>query len=205
MMVATEISMELVYTNQLEGFEPGKRYRAPGLFRSVERDATAVTVVGDYPGIVAAYEDAGVDVEVVEVPRSVSALAVGGEQSQVDELAGHLQAENDALRLLIDAADGLIPLEHPEAGELPIRLFDALKAIHASIGELTTERDDLLLTVDALRGDVEALKKASITSPADEAGEIAALKAKLDEAKVPYRANASKESLEKLVAELAKD
>lgn len=204
-MAATEITMELVYTNQLDGFEPGKRYRVPGLFRSVERDATAVTVIGDYPDIVAAYEAAGVDVEVVELVRSVSVLAAGGEQSQVNELAGRLQAENDALRLLIDAAEGLIPLEHPEAGELPIRLFDALKAIHASIGELTTERDDLLLTVDTLRGDVEALKKASITSPADEAGEIAALKAKLDEAKVPYRANASKESLEKLVAELAKD
>lgn len=204
-MAATEITMELVYTNQLDGFEPGKRYRVPGLFRSVERDATAVTVIGDYPDIVAAYEAAGVDVEVVELVRSVSVLAAGGEQSQVNELAGRLQAENDALRLLIDAAEGLIPLEHPEAGELPIRLFDALKTIHASIGELTTERDDLLLTVDTLRGDVEALKKASITSPADEAGEIAALKAKLGEAKVPYRANASKESLEKLVAELAKD
>lgn len=48
--------MELVYTNQLDGFEPGKRYRVPGLFRNVERDATAVTVIGDYPDIVKAYE-----------------------------------------------------------------------------------------------------------------------------------------------------
>ncbi|AOA04604.1 hypothetical protein [Pseudomonas sp. TMW 2.1634] len=196
--------MELVYTNQLDGFEPGKRYRVPGLFRNVERDATAVTVIGDYPDIVKAYEEAGVEVEVVDMVRPVSVLAVGGDQSQVDELVGRLQAESDALRVLIEAAEGLSPLEHPEAGELPIRLFDALKAIHTSVGELVSERDSLRSTVDALHGDIKALKKAAIT-PADEADEIARLKAALDGANVQYRANASKESLERLVAELSKE
>jgi len=79
-----------------------------------------------------------------------------------------------------------------------------LGTIHASVGELTAERDGLLSTVDSLRGEIEALKKAAI-APADDAGEIAALKATLDEAKVQYRANASKESLEKLVADLPKE
>ena len=88
---------------------------------------------------------------------------------------------------------------------MALRLFDVLGTIHASVDELTTERDGLALTVDALRGEVEALKKSVITPPADEVGEIAALKAKLDEAQVQYRANASKESLEKLVAELPKE
>ena len=41
--------------------------------------------------------------------------------------------------------------------------------------------------------------------PADEADEIARLKAALDGANVQYRANASKESLERLVAELSKE
>lgn len=86
-----------------------------------------------------------------------------------------------------------------------MRLYEVLGTIHASVGELTAERDGLLLTVDELRDDVEALKRAAITPPAGEVDEIAALKAKLDEAKVPYRANASKESLEKLVAELTKE
>lgn len=196
--------MELVYTNQLDGFEPGKRYRVPGLFRNVERDATAVTVIGDYPYIVEAYEEAGVEVEVVDMVRPASVLAVGGDQSQVDALFGRLQAESNALRVLIEAAEGLSPLEHPEAGELPIRLFDALKGIHTSVGELVSERDSLRSTVDVLNGDIEALKKAAMT-PADEADEIARLKAALDGAKVQYRANASKESLERLVAELSKE
>ena len=196
--------MELVYTNQLDGFEPGKRYRVPGLFRNVERDATAVTVIGDYPDIVEAYEEAGVEVEVVDMVRPASVLAVGGDQPQVDALVGRFQAESDALRVLIEAAEGLSPLEHPEAGELPIRLFDALKAIHTSVGELVSERDSLRSTVDVLNGDIEALKKAAMM-PADEADEIARLKAALDGANVQYRANASKESLERLVAELSKE
>lgn len=196
--------MELVYTNQLDGFEPGKRYRVPGLFRSVERDATAVTVIGDYPDIVKAYEEAGVEVEVVDMVRPASVLAVGSDQPHVDALVGRLQVESNAIRVLIEAAEGLSPLEHPEAGELPIRLFDALKAIHTSVGELVSERDSLRSTVDALNGDIEALKKAAMM-PADEADDIARLKAALDEANVQYRANASKESLERLVAELPKE
>ena len=139
-----------------------------------------------------------------ELTPSISVLVVGEDQSQVEELLGRLQAESNSLRVLIAAAEGLVPLEHPEAGELPIRLFDALLSIHNSVVEVTTERDGLRTTVDALREEVEALKKAAIPPTADEAGEIAALKAKLDEAKVPYRANASKESLEKLFADLPK-
>lgn len=203
-MAATEIPMELVYTNQLDGFEPGKRYRVPGLFRSIERDATAVTVVGDYPEIVTAYEDAGVDVEVVALPEPVvvgTRAVVSGELSQ---LLAALQDESGAMVLLVDGLEAG-EIHRPESGELALRLFDVLGTIHASVGELTTERDGLALTVDALRAEVEALKKSALTPPADEAGEISALKAKLDEAKIQYRGNASKESLEKLVAELTKE
>ena len=202
-MAATEISMELVYTNQLDGFEPGKRYRVPGLFRSVERDATAVTVVGDYPENVTAYEDAGVDVEVVELPAPVVVSKQSIASGELSKLLADLQDESDAMVLLVDGLEAGEILR-PEAGALALRLFEVLGTIHASAGELTAERDDLVLTVDALREEIEALKKASITPLADEAGEIAALKAKLDEAKIQYRANASKESLERLVAELPK-
>lgn len=203
-MAATEIPMELVYTNQLDGFEPGKRYRVPGLFRSTERDATAVTVVGDYPEIVAAYEDAGVDVEVVALPEPVVVGMQVEASGELSKLLAALQAENGAMVLLIDGLEAG-EIHRPESGELALRLFEVLGTIHASVGELTTERDGLALTVDALRAEVEALKKSALTPPADEAGEIAALKAKLDDAKVQYRANASKESLEKLVAELSKE
>ena len=202
-MAATEIPMELVYTNQLDGFEPGKRYRVPGLFRSIERDATAVTVVGDYPEIVTAYEDAGVDVEVVALPEPVVVGTQAVASGELSQLLAALQDESGAMVLLVDGLEAG-EIHRPESGELALRLFDVLGTIHASVGELTTERDGLALTVDALRAEVEALKKSALTPPADEAGEISALKAKLDEAKIQYRGNASKESLEKLVAELTK-
>ena len=195
--------MELVYTNQLDGFEPGKRYRVPGLFRSVERDATAVTVVGDYPEIVKAYEDAGVAVEVVALPAPVAVGTQAIASVELSKLLADLQGESDAMVLLVDGLEAG-EIHRPEAGALALRLFEVLGTIHASVGELTTERDGLDLTVDTLREEIEALKKASITPLPDEVGEIAALKATLDEARVQYRANASKESLEKLVAELAK-
>lgn len=196
--------MELVYTNQLDGFEPGKRYRVPGLFRSVERDATAVTVVGDYPEIVTAYEDVGVDVEVVAPPEPVVVGMQVEASSELSKLLAALQAENGAMVLLIDGLEAG-EIHRPESGDLALRLFEVLGTIHASVGELTSERDGLALTVDALRAEVEALKKSALAPPVDEAGEIAALKTKLDAAKIQYRANASKESLEKLVAELPKE
>lgn len=195
--------MELIYTNQLEGFDPDKRYRTASLFRGIERDATAVVVVGDYPDIVAAYEAEGVDVSVVEAPAvPVPSAKVPASGELADEVA-KLRAENGAVILLLDGLDAG-EIQQPGSGELATRLFESLGIIHASVGELTAERDGLLLTVDALRGEVEALKKAAPAPQTDDAGEIAALKAKLDAANVQYRANASKESLEKLIAELPK-
>ena len=195
--------MELIYTNQLEGFDPEKRYRTASLFRGIERDATAVVVVGEHPDIVAAYEAAGVDVSVVETPAPSAVSVPAGLPDALAEEIARLRTENGALILLVDGLEAG-EIQRPEVGEIALRLFGVLGTIHTSVGELTTERDGLLVTVDTLRGEVEVLKKAAITPPADEAGEIADLKAKLDEAKVPYRANASKDFLEKLVADLPK-
>ena len=195
--------MELIYTNQLEDFDPDKRYRTASLFRGIERDATAVVVVGDYPDIVAAYEAAGVDVSVVEAPAVPVPSAKAPASGDLADEVAKLRAENGAVILLLDGLDAG-EIQQPGSGELATRLFESLGIIHASVGGLTAERDGLLLTVDALRGELETLKKATPAAPAEEAGEIAALKAKLDAANVQYRANASKESLEKLIAELPK-
>ena len=119
-----------------------------------------------------------------------------------EELIGKLQAESGAIRVLIESAEGLIPLEPPEAGELPIRLFDALSGIHQGIAGIKAERDSLTAENESLRGEVAGLKAAASKS-ADDSAEIEALKAALDTAKVSYRANASKEALQKQVAELA--
>ncbi|MFD2884144.1 hypothetical protein ACFS4T_21275 [Pseudomonas lini] len=91
----------------------------------------------------------------------------------------------------------LVKLKKPEAGELAIRLFYALDGIRLQMVELGGARDDLAAENEKLRVELEALK-------AGESQEVEALKAKLEAAGVTYRANASKESLEKLVADLTK-
>ncbi|WP_460100068.1 hypothetical protein [Pseudomonas sp. H3_C08] len=137
-------------------------------------------------------------VEPAQVLLIADSAAVDGVALQ--ELIDKLNAERDGIVLLIDAAEGLSELEHPGAGELPIRLFGALKAIHEGFESLTGERDNLAGEVESLRAEVERLKAAA--EPVDNAEKIASLKALLDAANVTYRANASVESLEKAVADL---
>jgi hypothetical protein len=196
-----EKHMELTYSNQLNGFDPEKRYRNPEHFDKPEAGVTSVLVIGDWPRVVDAYEAAGIDVSVKEAKRVQIVGATN--QAELEKVIAALRAEHGSIEILVDGLDSG-EIHRPESGELALRLFEVLGTIHGSVGELTTERDGLLLTIDELRGEIEVLKKTAVTPPADEAGEIAALKATLDEAKVQYRANASKESLEKLVADLPK-
>ncbi|MGO2450883.1 hypothetical protein [Pseudomonas taetrolens] len=161
--------------------------------------------------VTAIRDDAAEDVPTVTVktvarsePESPLVVVTGQASLDQKELIGKLQAESAAIRVLIESAEGLTPLEHPEAGELPIRLFDALSGIHQGIAGIKAERDSLSTENESLRGEVTSLKAAA-SKPADDSAEIEALKAALDAAKVSYRANASKEALEKLVAELSKE
>jgi hypothetical protein len=133
-------------------------------------------------------------------PAPVLLIADSGDHTALQELIDKLNAERDGIVLLIEAAEGLTELEHSGAGELPIRLFGALKAIHEGFETLTGERDNLAGEVESLRGEVARLKAAA--EPVDNAEKIASLKAQLDAANVTYRANASVESLEKAVADL---
>ena len=194
--------MELIYSAQKSGFDPQKRYRNPEHFDRPEAGVTGVIVVGEWPKVVDAYESVGV--EVVELEAGPSRALMVADQAVLDqeELIGKLRAESGALRVLIESAEGLIPLEHPEAGELPIRLFDALSGIYQGIAGIKAERDSLTAENERLRGEVTVLKAAASKS-ADDSAEIEALKAALDAAKVSYRANASKETLQKQVAGLA--
>ena len=194
--------MELIYSAQKSGFDPQKRYRNPEHFDRPEAGVTGVIVVGEWPKVVDAYESVGV--EVVELEAGPRRALMVADQTVLDqeELIGKLLAESGALRVLIESAEGLIPLEHPEAGELPIRLFDALSGIYQGIAGIKAERDSLTAENERLRGEVTVLKAAASKS-ADDSAEIEALKAALDAAKVSYRANASKETLQKQVAGLA--
>lgn len=193
--------MELTYSNQLQGFDPDKRYRNPEHFDKPEAGVTSVLVIGDWPSVVSAYEDADVDVVVKDAVRV--AVVGGVNQLELEQLIAKLRAENDAVVFLVDGLKAG-EITRPETGELANCLFDAFEAVQVSVDELTTERDGLLFTVDALRSEIEALKKVAAAAPTGDAGEIEALKVKLDAANVTYRANASKDALEKLVADLPK-
>ncbi|MNT55614.1 hypothetical protein D3C72_1928610 [compost metagenome] len=120
----------------------------------------------------------------------------GSSQVELEELIGKLRIESDTVRAVIDGLDAG-EIEKPEAGELAIRLFDALDGIRLQMVDLVGARDDLATENEKLRNELAELK-------AGEGQEAETLKAALDAAGVPYRANASKESLEKLVADLPK-
>lgn len=193
--------MELVYSTQNSDFDSEKRYRNPAHFDRPEAGVTHAVVIGDWPKVVEAYEEQGVEVSVLKPLISQS-----GGSDRADTIASlehnndMLRAERNGILRLIDAAEGQSKLEHPGAGELPIRLFSALKAIHEGFEAFTSERDNLASEAELLRAEVASLKAAA--EPVDNAEKIAGLKAKLDAANVTYRANASVESLEKAVADL---
>jgi regulator of replication initiation timing len=193
-MAAMESTMELTYSNQLSGFDPGKRYRNPEHFDKPEADVTSVLVIGDWPSVVDAYKAAGIEVSVKEVTRA--RVIGGGNQGELEELIDKLRIESNAIRALVDGLQ-TGEIEKPEAGELAMRLYDALDHIRTQIDELVDSRDLLAADNEKLRGELEMLKMG-------EGQEVETLKAVLDKAGVTYRANASKESLEKLVADLPK-
>jgi len=193
--------MELVYSTQNSDFDPEKRYRNPAHFDRPEAGVTHAVVIGDWPKVVNAYEALGVEVSVTK-PLISEPVDLGGAAviASLEQDNTTLRAERDGIQRLIEAAEGQSELEHPGSGELPVRLFGALKAIHDGFETLTGERDNLASEVESLRAEVERLKAAA--EPVDNAEKIAGLKAKLDAASVTYRANASVESLEKAVADL---
>lgn len=189
--------MELIYSTQSSGFDPEKRYRNPEHFERPEAGVTGVVVVGDWPNVVDAYENVGVEVALKKVEqRLVLVAGVGNNQTELEELIGKLRIESDTVRTVIDGLESG-EIEKPEAGELAIRLFYALDGIRMQMVDLVGARDDLATENETLRNELAELK-------AGEGVEVEALKAKLDAAGVTYRANASKDSLEKLVADLPK-
>lgn len=111
-----------------------------------------------------------------------------------------LRSDLEAVGVLVVGLEGG-ELQRPESGDLASRLFDALSGFHSSMVELTEKRDELASDNEKLRGEIAAFQEAADKLAAD-GTEIDEMKAKLDAASVNYRANASKESLEKLVAEL---
>ncbi|MEX5322360.1 hypothetical protein WCE04_23850 [Pseudomonas shirazica] len=193
--------MELIYTAQASGFEPGKRYRNPQHFDRPEPGVKAVVIVGDWPKVADAYEDAGAEVTFVEAPKRV-ALVEGPDQAELDRLTAELASVG-----VIVESFAAQSLERPdgELGETAGRLFQVLEAVNAGVASLQRERDGEVQKVAGLEQEkAELLKHIESLKAASADPEVEALKVKLDQAGVTYRANASKESLQKLVDELDK-
>lgn len=195
--------MELIYTTQRDGFEQGRTYRNPRHFDQAEPGVESVVVIGDWPKVVNAYEAAGADVSVVEVPTRV-ALVEGSDHAALDRLVTELAS----IGVIVDSFAAQ-RLERPEGelGETAGHLFQVLEAVNAGIASLQRERDGEVDKARVLQKQVDdllaqAAKRELETEESREAKEVAELKAKLDAANVTYRANASKESLQKQVAEL---
>ncbi|RVD76864.1 hypothetical protein [Pseudomonas koreensis] len=147
-------------------------------------------------------EGEAVDVPEVTLRQDAPApvLLIDGQGSvdgaALQELIEKLNAERDGIVLLIKAAEGLAPLEHPGAGELPIRLFDALTSIHEGIASLKSKRDELLGEVESLRAEVVRLTPAppNNDSALDELT-VVQIKEQLDAKGVAYKVNDSKPEL----------
>ncbi len=90
-------------------------------------------------------------------------------EAELKEAVDKLSAERDGLRGLIESLEGGSPLEHPGAGELPIRLFDVLTKIHDGMTDLASDRDQLAQKRNILLDEVEALKKAAEQPAKDKA------------------------------------
>lgn len=73
--------MHVVYTQRTSGFEPGLSYRNPRFFAGVEKQAKEVTVEGNFPEIVKAYQKAEIKVNVPEESDAET-------ESETDETTG---------------------------------------------------------------------------------------------------------------------
>lgn len=192
--------MELIYTAQKSGFDPDKRYRNPQHFDRPESGVKKVVIIGDWPSVAAAYEKAGADVSVVEVPKAV---AVAGMSTEVSD---RLIAELASIDIIVESFAAQ-SLERPEGelGETAGRLFQVLEAVNAGIASLQRERDgEVQKVVDLEQEKADLLKQIESLKAANVDPEVETLKAALDKAGINYRANASKESLQKLVDDLPK-
>lgn len=191
--------MELIYTTQRDGFEPGRAYRNPRHFDQAEPGVESVVVIGHWPKVVNAYEAAGADVSVVEVPTRV-ALVEGPDRVEFDSLV----AELASIGVIVDSfAEQSLERPQGELGETAGRLFQVLEAVNAGIASLQRERNgEVQKVIDLEQEKADLLKQIEALKAAAVDPEVEALKAALDKAGVAYRANASKESLQKQVAEL---
>jgi hypothetical protein len=144
-------------------------------------------------------ETGGVDHARTRIEQNGGRNSGGGAEPSIETL------QLDAVNALADGLEAGVL--NPVEGDGPaLRIHQALSGIQSNMQTLADSRDDALAKSAGLQKQVDdLLSQADQARQAEaEAKEIADLKAKLDAAKVTYRANASKESLQKQVDDLPK-
>jgi hypothetical protein len=181
----------------------------PGPFHQYQEDVKALAKANGLrivdASVTESREDAADDVPDVTVKEVPKVLLIDGGNSNINIDA--FRAELESVGLIVESfADQSLVRPEGELGPIADRLLQVFEAVNAGVESLIRERDGEVEKVKALQLQVEDLLLQVDKAGREDADakEIADLKAKLDEAKVPYRANASKESLEKLVADLSK-
>ena len=181
----------------------------PGPFHQYQEDVKALAKANGLrivdASVTESREDAAEEVPDVTVKELPKVLLIDGGSSSIDIDA--FRAELESVGLIVESfADQALARPEGELGPISDRLFQVFEAVNAGVESLIRERDGEAEKVKALQLQVDDLLQQAAKARLDDpdAKEIADLKAKLDKAKVPYRANASKESLEKLVADLPK-
>lgn len=181
----------------------------PGPFHQYQEDVKALAKANGLrivdASVTESREDAAEEVPDVSVKELPKVLLIDGGSSSIDIDA--FRAELESVGLIVESfADQALARPEGELGPIADRLFQVFEAVNAGVESLIRERDGEVAKVKALQLQVDDLLQQIGKAGREDADakEVADLKAKLDEAKVPYRANASKESLEKLVADLPK-
>ncbi|MBD8194405.1 hypothetical protein IFR35_23700 [Pseudomonas fluorescens] len=181
----------------------------PGPFHQYQDDVKALAKANGLrivdASVTESREDAADDVPDVTVKEVPKVLLIDSGNSSVNIDA--FRAELESVGLIVESfADQALVRPEGDLGPIADRLFQVFEAVNSGVESLIRERDGEVEKVKALQLQVDDLLQQADKAGqvATEAKEITDLKAKLDEAKVPYRANASKESLEKLVADLPK-
>jgi hypothetical protein len=182
----------------------------PGPFHQYREDVKALAKANGLRIIDASAtesrDDAADEVPDVTIKELPTVLLIGGGNSSVDIDA--FRAELESVGLIVESfADQELARPEGELGPIADRLFQVFEAVNAGVEILIRERDGEAEKAKALQLQVDDLLQQADKARLEgaDAKEVAELKAKLDEANVQYRANASKESLEKLVAELTKE
>jgi len=184
----------------------------PGPFHQYQEDVKALAKASGLrivdASVTESREDAADDVPDVTIKELPTVLLLGGGNSSVDIDA--FRAELESVGLIVESfADQALVRPEGDLGPIADRLFQVFEAVNAGVESLIRERDGGAEKVNSLQKQVDdllaqAAKARLETEESKEAKDVAELKAQLDAAKVTYRANASKESLQKQVEELPK-